>query len=228
MAVMQVNRQEIKYPVSVLEFKKLERKLALCLSRDPYTGPGGFYRVRSLYFDTPLENDRNAVLTGQQKRHKIRLRIYSPEDQTAKLELKAKEGRIQKKISVTVSKEEACRIAAGDYSCLEGMDSPAAKHLYLELTAGAYRPRVLVEYCRSAYCLTARDIRVTFDYNAGASRSNLDLFSRNVCWTPLRPAGTGVLEVKFNSIMLTYVEELLKDVEVLPSANGKYIQACKI
>lgn len=41
MAVLQVSRQEIKYPISLLDFKRLERKLAACLPRDPYTGPAG-------------------------------------------------------------------------------------------------------------------------------------------------------------------------------------------
>ena len=228
MAVIQVSRQEIKYPISILEFKKLEHKLAAFLPKDPYMGSCGYYKVRSLYFDTPFENDRMAVLGGDQKRHKIRLRIYSPQDQTAKLELKAKEGRIQKKISVIVSREEAYQITAGDYSCLERMDSPEAAHLRLALIRGQYRPRVMVEYNRTAYSLPAQETRVTFDYNAAASRTNLDLFGTDICWTPLRAASVGVLEVKFNGFLFNYVEELLKDVEKLPSANGKYIYACNI
>lgn len=228
MAVLQVNRQEIKYPISLLEFKRLEGKLAACLRRDPYTGPYGYYKVRSLYFDTPLENDREAVTRGGLKRHKIRLRVYSPEDTTAKLEMKAKEGRIQKKISVIVTREEANRIIAGDFSCLRSQDSPQAMHLLLELEKGQYRPRVMVEYSRTAYYLPARDIRVTFDYDAVASRTNFDIFSREICWTPLRPASVGVLEVKFNEFLFNYVQSLLADVEKLPSANGKYIYACNI
>lgn len=228
MAVLQVNRQEIKYPISMLEFKKLEGKLAACLPRDPNTGPYGYYSVRSLYFDTPFEQDRMAVVRGGQKRHKIRLRVYSPQDQTAKLEMKAKEGNIQKKISVIVSREEARQIMAGDFSCLRQKESAEAEHLRLEMERGQYRPRVLVEYARTAFSLPARDIRITFDYNAAASRSNLDLFSENICWTPLRPASVGVLEVKFNGFLFSYVEELLAGVEKLPNANGKYIYACNI
>jgi len=228
MAVLQVKRQEIKYPISLLEFKKLEGKLAACLLRDPYTGPCGYYKVRSLYFDTPFEDDREAVLRGGQKRHKIRLRIYSPSDRTAKLEMKAKEGRIQKKISVIVSREEAKQLIAGDFSCLKNKDSREAEHLWLEMQRKLYRPRVMVEYARSAYYLPARDIRVTFDYNAVASRTNFDLFGEDICWTPLRPASVGVLEVKFNEFLFSYVETLLEGVEKLPSANGKYIYACNI
>ena len=228
MAVLQVNRQEIKYPISMLEYKKLEGKLSACLRRDPYTGPYGYYKVRSLYFDTPFEDDREAVLRGGQKRHKIRLRVYSPHDKVAKLEMKAKEGSIQKKISVIVSREEAQQLIAGDFSCLRDKDSPEAEHLRLAMERGMYRPRVMVEYKRSVHYLPARDIRITFDYDAVASRTNFDLFSDSICWTPLRPASVGVLEVKFNQFLFSYVQTLLEGVEKLPSANGKYIYACNI
>lgn len=97
MAVLQVKRQEIKYQIS-LEYKKLERNLKACMRQDEYAGTDGTYRVRSLYFDTPLEKDRMDVLRGGEKRRKIRIRVYSPDDKTAKLELKAKEGRFQKKL----------------------------------------------------------------------------------------------------------------------------------
>lgn len=117
---------------------------------------------------------------------------------------------------------------AGEFSCLRQKDSPAAEHLRLEMERGMYRPRVMVEYARTAYSLPARDIRITFDYNAVASRSNLDLFSEQVCWTPLRPASVGVLEVKFNEFLFGYVATLLEEIEKLPSANGKYIYACNI
>ena len=68
MAVLQVKRQEIKYQISLLEYKKLERNLKACMRQDEYAGTDGTYRVRSLYFDTPLEKDRMDVLRGGEKR----------------------------------------------------------------------------------------------------------------------------------------------------------------
>ena len=156
------------------------------------------------------------------------MRVYSPYDKTAKLEIKAKEGKYQKKVSIIVSREEAEQLIAGDFSCLSNKESEQAEHIRLTMEEGQYRPRVMVEYDRCAYYLPARDIRITFDYNAGASRVNFDIFSENICWTPLRPKSVGVLEVKFNGILFSYVENLLAGLEKLPSANGKYIYACNI
>lgn len=228
MAVLQVKRQEIKYQISFLEYKKLERNLKACMRQDEYAGTDGTYRVRSLYFDTPLEKDRMDVLRGGEKRRKIRLRVYSPDDKTAKLELKAKEGRFQKKTSLPVTREEAEELIQGRFECLRKKNTKTAEHLYMELVRGMYRPRVMVEYQRAAFYIPFQEVRVTFDWNAAANRMNTDLFAKDICWTPLRPSSVGVLEVKFNGYLFSYVQNLLEEVEKLPTMNGKYIYACKI
>lgn len=228
MAVLQVKRQEIKYQISLLEYKKLERNLKDCMRQDEYAGTDGTYRVRSLYFDTPLEKDRMDVLRGGEKRRKIRIRVYSPDDKTAKLELKAKEGRFQKKTSLPVTREEAEELIQGRFECLRKKNTKTAEHLYMELVRGMYRPRVMVEYQRAAFYIPFQEVRVTFDWNAVANRMNTDLFAKNICWTPLRPSSVGVLEVKFNGYLFSYVQNLLEEVEKLPTMNGKYIYACKI
>lgn len=228
MSMTQVERREIKYPISLLEYKKLERKLEACMHRDEHAGKDGMYKVRSLYFDTPSEKDRMDVLRGCEKRRKIRLRVYSPDDLVAKLELKAKEGSIQRKSSLIVTREEAEELIAGNFDCLRERDSKVAEHLYMELVQGMYRPRVLMEYDRAAFSLPSKDIRVTFDWNAAANRMNTDLFAKDICWTALRPPSVGVLEVKFNGYLFSYVQYLLDGVDKLPAMNGKYIYACNI
>lgn len=228
MPMLQVKRQEIKYPISLFEYKKLEKKLRACMYQDEHAGSDGMYKVRSLYFDTPSEKDRMDVLRGCEKRHKIRLRIYSLDDPAAKLELKAKEGRFQRKSSLIVSREEARELISGKYDCLRGQGSEMAEHLYMELRQGMYRPRVLMEYDRAAFYLPSKDIRITFDWNAAANRVNTDLFAEDICWIPLRPSSVGVLEVKFNGYLFSYIQNLLEGVNKLPAMNGKYIYACNI
>ena len=51
----------------------------------------GSYSVRSLYFDTADDRDFFDKINEQNQRRKVRLRIYAPQDQVAKLELKQKE-----------------------------------------------------------------------------------------------------------------------------------------
>lgn len=228
MPELQVKRQEIKYPMSLLEYKRLEGKLKACLLQDEHAVKDGMYKVRSLYFDTPSERDRMDVLRGCENRHKIRLRVYSPGDPVAKLELKAKFGRFQSKTSVIVTREEANEIISGNFTCLRSQDSEGAARLYRELMQGMYRPRVMMEYDRAAFYLPSKDIRVTFDWNAVANRMCTDVFAKDICWTPLRPSGVGVLEVKFNGYLFSYVQNLLEDVDKLPTMNGKYIFACNI
>ena len=228
MDMIQVYRQEIKYQASVLEFKKIEHQLRACMLEDPHNGKNGGYTVRSLYFDSPYEQDRLAVLRGGEKRHKIRLRIYDPEDTQVKLELKAKEGTVQKKSSVLLTRDQAKEIMAGDFTLLRHMDSPIAQHIYLVMQEGQYRPRVLMEYDRTAYYLPSRETRVTFDYNARASRLNLDLFAEDICFTPLRPASIGVVEVKFDGYLYSYIKNIVSGLDRLPSSNGKYLFACNL
>ena len=102
--MLDVFREEKKYICNLLEASYLKNTLCGILQGDPYQGYEP-YMVRSLYFDSFSDIDYREKEDGLSERKKVRLRIYSPDAKSAKLELKQKSGCMQRKQSLSVSRE---------------------------------------------------------------------------------------------------------------------------
>ena len=108
----EVMREEKKYALDVAEGAVLRTRLAQVMHADAHNGARG-YSIRSLYFDTLDDQDFWDKIEGIELRRKIRLRIYSPADTVAKLEMKQKQGPYQKKRSLAISRADAIALCAG-------------------------------------------------------------------------------------------------------------------
>ena len=222
-----VFRQEQKYVVSCETAAKLKERLSCVLKCDS-NAESGAYIVRSLYFDTVENSDFFTKLAGTENRRKIRLRTYGKSGSPTKLELKEKCGAAQKKTSVVLSQNEARALLLGNYSVLveHHKESSAAVRLNALLRCGLYRPRVLMEYSRTAFVHPVGNTRITFDSNLSKSESNLDFFAD----VPLTPVfcGRTVLEVKFSRNLPVFVSELLSQFCLTQEAMSKYCNSRKI
>lgn len=146
----QVLREEKKFLIGIHDFLQASNRLEQVLIQDPHNGTHG-YVIRSLYFDTPLDDDFMEKLDGTELRRKIRLRIYDPGHNFAMLEMKQKQGDQQLKRSLRVSKVHAQRLQQGDYTPLSSSTFvgtlPAdlirvpTRSSWLTLTAKAIRNR---------------------------------------------------------------------------------------
>lgn len=221
--MLSVFRKEIKYVMHSHEFAALRQSLQNLMFKDTHGGDFG-YSVRSLYFDSVYDRDYYDTVDGLQSKGKIRLRIYDGNDSIIKLELKRKEGSESFKSSLSLTREEAERMQAGDYDFLLAKPEETAQRIWLQMTTGAYLPKTLVEYDREAYTYPAGDTRVTFDYHVRATASAWDLFDPDPPYTPVVPPGTGVLEVKYSSVLPSFIKAAVESGR-LPSANSKYVQA---
>ena len=108
----EVLRQEKKYPIDLAQGAALRARLDQIMRRDAHNGAQG-YTIRSLYFDTPDDEDFHDKVDGLELRRKLRLRAYSPDADFAMLEMKQKEGPYQKKRSLRLSREDAVRLCRG-------------------------------------------------------------------------------------------------------------------
>ncbi|MCR5602820.1 MAG: polyphosphate polymerase domain-containing protein, partial [Lachnospiraceae bacterium] len=160
--ILDVLRIEQKYDLNLTEMYSVMSKLDQILTGDSHNFGGG-YMVRSLYFDTVNDDDFYDKLDGLEIRRKIRLRIYDPRSDSAKLELKEKTGQNQRKRSLTVTREEAERLIAGDYDVLLNRADEFADELYCRMKQYCYIPKCIVQYYRTAYAESVNDTRVTFD-----------------------------------------------------------------
>lgn len=223
----QVLRQEKKYQITAADVPCLSARLGQVMLRDEHNGPMG-YRVRSLYFDTLDDGDFYDKIDGLELRRKIRLRIYDPAADFAMLEMKQKQGEYQKKRSLRLGREDAMRLAQGDYSPLLHSTEPFAAECYGLMCWHCYRPRTVVEYQRMAFIARENRIRVTIDHNIAANEANCDLFSPHLPFYPVLSPFSAVLEVKYNGFLLSYVRELLNMSDRSELSVSKYYLARSI
>lgn len=104
------------------------------------------------------------------------MRIYHPEDQTAKFELKRKSFGRELKESIVITRADAQEILRRNFQVLLKYDSPIAKYAYQLMTTRLYRPVSLIEYDRRAYTHEHFNTRVTMDNNLRYCDFCYDLF----------------------------------------------------
>ena len=216
-----VFRKEKKYSIDQYTSRKLHFLLSGVLHGDEHNGDDG-YMVRSLYFDSLKDVDFYDKEDGLLYRKKIRLRIYSPKDETVKLEMKEKMDDYQRKRSMSISRDTAERLIEGDYACLKEYQSSFSDEIYYLMSENIYRPKCIVEYDRQAFIVKENDTRITLDANIRATEASNDFFSEQLGLYPVIDVDSVTLEVKYNRFLLSYVKDLLDLSDKMPSSVSKY------
>ena len=217
MEILKTFRHEYKFVLPYEEMLSLRSKLDEVLTLDR----GGSYFVRSLYFDTPDDDDYYAKQRGDMVRKKIRLRIYDTKSDMAKIEIKGKNDIHQLKESLVVTKEVAKEIINGNYDQLLLMDNELAKRLYIYFREG-YRPKVIIEYDRIAY-ITTTTTRITFDYNIKKSNDFEDFYEDDINYFDVTDPKDVVLEVKFDRFLEPYISKILEKYINRYQSVSKYV-----
>ena len=219
--ILDVLRKEKKFVLSDVIATNLGNFCCKVLHEDVNNGDKG-YIVRSLYFDTIYNQDYEQKMAGEEIRKKIRLRIYNPKDEFAKLEMKQKQTDNQRKRSLKITREHAKRLIDGDYSCLLEYDQKFAMELYTTMTMQMYVPKCIIEYNRKAFILEENNTRLTFDSNIRATEANVNIFDENLCLYPIYPMEKTVLEVKYINFLLSYIKDIINPVDKIETSVSKY------
>lgn len=219
MSDVSVVRTEKKYSISRCHQSRLLQRLETVMRVDQYSSISG-YMVRSLYFDSMYDNDYFDKISGLEMRKKVRLRIYSPEQTSVKLELKQKQGAAQKKISLTISRALAEEMIRGQYAGLLELNSDLGWMFYQILETGLYRPKCIIEYHRIAFAEECNNTRITLDSEIGMSAFVDRFFDAQSNLIPVR--SEPVLEVKYNGFLLSPIKQALDLADVPEVAVSKY------
>ena len=224
MSVLKVFRHEYKYAISYEEMLRLREKLNDLLEIDRNSNG---YMVRSLYFDSINDIDYYEKLDGLINRKKIRLRIYEPNANKVKLELKSKYDYHQQKESLLITKEEAEELIKENYSILLNHKEDIASKLYTILTTNCYKPKVIIEYLRIAYT-TKNNTRITFDFNIKKSNDVESFFNEDINYLNITPPKNVVLEIKFNRFLEPYISKVLGNYIANKESFSKYVMGRNI
>ncbi len=225
-SILEVSREELKYYINSIEKRKLENDLDKLLISDVHNDIDG-YKVRSLYFDSIDDTDFYDKVDGVENRKKIRLRIYTPNDTVAKLEIKRKFNNNQVKSSVIISRDDAIKLIDCNYDVLLKYDNNAAREIYYDMKLNLLKPKVTIEYERKAYVHSMNHIRVTLDSNIRSSESQFNIFSDSLTLIPI-DINTTILEVKYDGYLLNSINDILKKYNITRTSYSKYTSSRSI
>nr|WP_297934997.1 polyphosphate polymerase domain-containing protein [uncultured Blautia sp.] len=217
----EVLRQEKKFLISLAQMYEYSGMLEKIMMADVHNQGDG-YVIRSLYFDTLDDKDYTEKEDGVELRRKIRLRCYGSDFSYGVLEMKQKQGAMQKKRSLKMSKEDAVKLIHRDYGVLLNYEDPFAQECYALMSLQGYVPKSVVEYRRKAYIAKENKIRVTFDHHIVGTESCFDIFRKDLLQNSLLEPYLAVLEVKFNGFLLTYIKDLLLRCQKSELSVSKY------
>lgn len=217
----EVFRQEKKFLVSLEQLYKYSNNLSSIMTEDSNNRGEGYF-IRSLYFDTLDDQDFQEKEDGVELRRKIRLRNYGAETDFAMLEMKQKQGVMQKKRSLRINREDAQQLLKKNYDVLLKYKEPLALECYGLMHSRCYIPRTVVEYKRKAFIAKENKIRITFDHHIIGTESNFDIFSSDLIQNPILDPYLAVLEVKYNGFLLSYLKDILYECDKSETSVSKY------
>lgn len=205
---LSVSRQELKFFLNIEDRMRLIAGLDKILIPDAYGNYDG-YRVRSVYFDGLDNQDYIEKMSKFSFVKRIRIRAYTPQDQTAKFEIKKKWQHGQVKDSVIISREDAEEMIQGNFDVLKKYDDPTAELGYEICTTMGYRPVSMVEYKRRAYTHPSFSTRITLDSELQYCNFDYDLFSENPNYETVLPLTKTILEVKYDTYLFPQIQTIL-------------------
>ena len=192
-------RHEYKHWISPQEDWVLARRLEKLFEADRHAGPGGVYRVNSLYFDTPADTALRQKLDGVDRREKFRLRYYGQDTGFLRLEKKSKKNGLCQKLSARLSEEEVRLLLAGQIDFLLHSGQPLLVELYTKMRAGL-RPRTAVCYDRQAFVSRPGNVRITLGRDLRRGPGPAAFLDPEALACTVAPGGT-ILEVKYDAFL---------------------------
>lgn len=93
---------------------------------------------------------------------------------------------------------------------------------YLYMHGKGVRPKVIVEYDRTAFVNQAGNVRITFDQNIRCSPHIERFFEPNLYAVPVMETGMHVLEVKYDELLPDYIAQTLEVGTLQQTAFSKY------
>ncbi|MBR1714976.1 MAG: polyphosphate polymerase domain-containing protein [Treponema sp.] len=215
-------RHEFKYlsPEYILSY--LEKRTGAVMLHDKHVGEKGFYAIRSVYFDDMYDTCYYENESGTDPREKFRIRIYNCSGDRISLELKQREKSRCHKISTPISFDDCRTIIDGGIPDVSD-DSPyLLKKLVMQMRSRLLRPCVIVSYERVPLIWKAGNVRVTFDRNIRSSSDIASFFDPRLACRPILPAGTNMIEVKFDEFLPDFINEVLQTGRLSQTSFSKY------
>ena len=220
------DRYELKYLVHAKQAAALLDDLEPYVKRDKNAGADGYYKITSLYLDSPELAAYWEKLDGEKYRRKVRVRTYGAGAADAFIEIK-------QRLNLGVAKRRTKLPVAAAESTLRalctGRHEPGdavLDEVYVLAKTERLRPTVIVSYNRAAFFdAWRRDLRITFDRNLKYRVHDLSLQGDPTRGRWFLPPDWYVLEVKFDRILPSWLCTALNRHDLKLERISKYCRA---
>ena len=213
-------RHEQKYICSAIQIKHLLGVLSVILPKDIHQN--GVYHVKSLYFDTKEDRFLEESLDGVKKRSKYRLRRYDQDKKNVKFECKSSLLQLKQKRFVWLTPKELEMVLSGKVDKIV-FDNPLLSEFYCLRKTEQLESKLVIDYDRIAFVQKDLNVRVTLDQKIICS-DNVDSFLDNkISGGTILPNNAGILEVKFDDVLPTYIIQILGLEDLEQTAFSKYV-----
>ena len=218
-------RHEVKHIINPADAAAIRTNLTAVAQLDPHAREKGYYRIRSLYFDDPLDTALHEKLDGVNERRKIRIRYYNDDLSYIMLECKMKRDGVGCKPQERLTPEETRRILRGDIGWMVKSGRPLLAALYVDMKTRRLQPKTVVEYKRVPFVYRPGNVRVTIDWaiRTGAPKDFLDPDGLTL---PIEDDVT-LLEVKWDGYLPNVIHKAAALKSRYPTAFSKYA-ACRV
>lgn len=217
-----VYRHELKYICSEAQLACLRGRLSSVMRHDPNADPSGKYRIRSVYFDDYEDTGFYENENGTDPREKFRIRIYNNSADLIELENKKKICGMTGKEACRIERDLCERLLSGEAGSLEADGKPVFRRFVLGWNTRQFRPKVIVDYERTAYVCPLGNVRVTFDRNISSSADYVHFFDNAMKKRPIMPMGMHVLEVKYDEFLPDYIYKSIELENLQRTTFSKY------
>lgn len=214
-------RYELKFVISKNTAEELKRKLRLIMPLDDHSVSEEYsYDIRSLYFDTPLNNALYEKNDGVEFRKKYRIRLYNNDPSFIRLECKHKDGNWTYKEDGPLSEDDVKKIIKNDLKIKS--DDEFINRFIIEKKINGLKPSVIVDYRRLAFVYPLSNVRITFDEELRSGRFKKDIFSKTLNTVPVYPDGQLVLEVKCDRFIPEHILKVIGSHPAIRQAVSKF------
>lgn len=215
-------RNEIKYVCSEEELLQIESGIRNICRLDSHADETGKYRVRSLYFDDYHDTCFYENEDGVALRKKYRIRIYNENTDSIFMECKHKDRDMTRKESCRITEIDCANLMQGKIWLAGNNQEPLLKYFCAEMTLKGFRPKVIVQYERTAYVYHIGNVRITFDRNIAMSGICKDFLKGHLPMRPVMSAGYHVLEIKYDDLIPDFIYNTLQTVDLRQTNFSKY------
>ena len=225
-------RKELKYIVGDDVLLDVRNRISGLMRPDEHQR-GDYYRIRSVYFDSPVYACYRENLAGISSREKYRIRTYNCSDSAIMAEIKIRHAGTISKMSAKIDRKMYEKLISSDFSVRceafsipRDYESDSMRHVmekYLvRITNQGFCPAVIVDYERTAYVYDICNVRITFDRNLTAYGDFNRMFEQNLPGRAVLDGGMQILEIKYDEFLPDEIRTALSGAGLKRTSCSKY------